>query len=278
LESGGDPNVLIPYIVPWLHKHASLMEDTSFVIKTWLNFGGTAAAVEQFVFLWLDHYCECYEATYVIEAWLNNTNNLAAIQPQTCRWLKIFKDHKDADFVIKRLCRSRDIPDDTMMDIIFWCRKYADYDEVLFKLDNLIRNHIHNPLIADNWLLDILSHWIAKDTLTHQDIGNLECIMFNLIRNNHFASGDLSTQIFIEWFQSAHSFREEYLSTKFNFLQLPRYFYRYHFLLTKGKIDVRLHEASIRKFLKWVNGWLPETKMKIQLPIQQLEALIEKQE
>ncbi len=276
LEAGGDPIFVKPYITPWLTRYPLLKEETSFVLNTWLNYGRMSQDVEPFVFLWLDNFYDCYEATYVIKAWLHCTNDLTPIKQNAFKWLSLFKDKKDADFVIKRISRTKDMPQQTLMDIIFWCQTYANYNEVLFKLSNLLRDHIQNPLVADQWLVDILSYWIARPTLRPKEIINLEIMMFNLLRNVTFAASPACIQLFIQWFLSRHSFSHMCLGPNFRFMQVPTTFNRYYNLLTDGKINPHDQVESVQKFLRWVSGWFIDVRKEIQPRTNFLTALLNK--
>jgi len=133
------------------------------------------------------------------------------------------------------------------------------------------RYHINNEKIANSWLLETLSKWIKHETLNKNDLKNLENIMYNISGNKEFCFSEESIELSIKWFLSEHSFQP--ITLQLNFLQRWWYFERYSRLLIDKRIDISTNEDKVKKFLHWVNGWLPQNKEKINRNIEKLKNL-----
>ena len=268
LDAQGDRELVKNCIKPWLGKFPFEEEDTSFVLRAWLNAGGERQEVETFVAQWLEKFHNSFEASFVIKAWLKNTKDHDYIKTYALQWLRTFKDHPAADFVIKGFCISRDISDDVLDAAVHWCKKYEIDSEALFTLSYLTRYHINNKKIAGAWLLGTLSNWTNRDKLNQDDRKNLENIMFNISANKGFCFSGESIELSIKWFLSAHSFQP--ITLHLLFLQRWWYFERYSRLLIDKRIDAATHEDKVKKFLHWVNGWLPQNKKQLKQNLKKL--------
>lgn len=272
LKAGGNLETIKKYIKPWLTKFPLEKEETSFIIKAWLNAGGEPEEVAPFVIQWLKKYHGSFDATYVIKAWINRTNDTDFIKTYALQWLQAFKDHPDADFVIKRFCKyiDIDISDDILDAAVHWCKKYENDSEALFALSYLTQYHIKNEKIANQWLMDNLANWIDRQILNQDDIKNLETIMYYIRENQEFCYSEKGNELNIKWFLSEHSFQPITLQERFHFLQQWYYFKRYSWLLTRERLDIAANVDKVKKFLNWVNGWLPENKELIKRNIEKL--------
>jgi hypothetical protein len=271
LDARGDRELVKKYIKPWLSKFPFEEKDTSFVLRAWLNAFGEPEEVAPFVVQWLEKFQNSFDVSYVIKAWLKNTKNPDYIKTYALQWLQAFKDHPDADFVINRFCIYRDIPDDVLDAAVHWCKKYENDSEALFTLSYLTRNHINNEKIANPWLLETLSNWINRETLDQKDQKTLENIMFNISGNKDFCFSERGNELSIKWFLSENSFQPISLQKSCHFLQRWWYFKRYSWLLTRERVDIAANEDKVKKFLHWVNGWLPENKELIKRNIEKLK-------
>jgi len=191
------------------------------------------------------------------------TKDADYIKEYAQRWLHSYIEHQDASIVLNRFCRFKDIPEDVLESIIYWCKKYSDLDEVLYTLSYLLRHQIFNEKIASKWLIDLISNWIKKSNLRNDDIGNLESIMFYITRNYNFSQEDDCIDLYKKWFISEHSFRTFKLYRKLLFLCNLCYFKKYYNLLIEKRIDFATDEEKIKKFLNWVNKWSRPRKKKI---------------
>ena len=270
MAARGERQVVRRYIRPWLEKFPLDEENTSFLLKAWLNAGGEIETVEDYVLQWLEKYQTSFEASYIIKSWLHATKDIESIKQYAHNWLRIFKGDKNADFVIKRFCRFKDIPDDVLENAIVWCNKYADNSEVLYTLSYLSRNHIFKPMFADQWLIDIISKWIQYPQLTHPEVINLESIICNMSKNKDFASSNRYLDLIHQWLQSDHSFQSFTLQPKYTHLQRWWYFEKYVKLFINECFEFSVHEENVKKILNWANQWTPENKKELNINLYNL--------
>ena len=270
LAADGNKEIVREFIGPWLAKFPLEEKDTSFVIRAWLNADGEPGEVRPFVLQWLEKYHTSFEASYVIKAWLKNTRDADSIKMYALKWLRVFQDHPKADYVIKRFCYYEDIPADVLDAAIHWYKKYIDTGEALYTLLYLTRHQITNERIAAQWLLDDLANRSKQPVSSQEDIKNLEYIMYDMSRNKDFCYSPPGVELSITWFLSEHSFHPVTLQKNSHFLQQWWYFERYSRLLLDRRIDIIVHKEKVEKFLRWVNGWHPNNKTKIQRNLQKL--------
>ena len=127
-----------------------------------------------------------------------------------------------------------------------------------------------NRKIAGPWLVEFLSGWISKKTMTQDELRNMENIMYNTTRNKGFCFARETVELSVQWFLSPHSFNAVNLHPRCQFLQRWWYFKKYSFLLMEGMIDIAANEDKVKKFLTWIDGWVPLNKQQIERNVQQL--------
>jgi hypothetical protein len=146
LSSGGNSRRLRPFVVKWLSLHC---EDrgASYVLKAWLEAEGDSAAVRPFVASWLAKHGAARDATFVVRPWLEAEGDFELVREAALRWFAIHHESFEASFLASALGRQKDLPAETVREILAWCGRYAGHQQALWVMTSL-GSHLFQPALS----------------------------------------------------------------------------------------------------------------------------------
>jgi hypothetical protein len=302
LETGGDPEIVQPFLAGWLNAHGTRRE-ARFVLKAWLDAGGRPAAIQPFIGPWLQAHEQDPEASFIFQAWLEAggrskvirkslhnwlashagqpnayfvfsswlaaAGNFNSIKEPASLWLRANPKHHGTLNIINHLARQADLPEDTLRDILAWCREAGDAEAALASLTYL-EGHLRREEVAAEvaataraWVEAVLGQEAFSPRLSA-----LLALLFAILGDSpelREATGDL----YLRWLrhpsalspQPAHATpgaRRIYFSAQR--LSLLSYLEP---LLASGRLSVAGHREALVHLFAWVKTWTPEVREQV---------------
>ena len=155
-------------MVTWLDEHG-ISEHARFIIESWLKAEGSADRIRDLIVGWLTANPAHQEFDFVIKTWLEATRDFATVRTLALSWLNQNTSSPDAVFVLKYICRERDLPSDTIKDVISWCTNFPDDPNTVSRIGPMLSHFaigaLEKPLIECSLLVleGIQTEWIIND-------------------------------------------------------------------------------------------------------------------
>jgi hypothetical protein len=126
------------HVRAWLGLHETSVIAT-FVYKSWLYAGGSVDVIRNSMMRGFSANLDHEQTDFMVKSWLEVTRDFDAVRVPALLWFKRNRGNRDAVFVLKFIARQRELPLDTIEDIIFWCTTFPD------DFDSICRIH---PIIS----------------------------------------------------------------------------------------------------------------------------------
>ena len=269
LDAGGDTKLVHQSIKAWLEKHGQNPE-AGFVYESWLDAGGDTKLVHQSIKAWLEKHGQNLKADFVYKSWLEAGGEFSTIKSPAIMWMHMNYDKLEAVYLSKFLAKQRDIPIETVKDILKWCQKFPDNEDAIWRL-NQLSGHLLNEEIGEEVISTseiVLSSLILNRNPLKSPIRNQINILFSYLFNAHKLSYNPLINrvdtIFNAWIRYHRSFGGD-LFPNISIQQLG-YVERMVYLIDVGILNLNTDRSSIERFLYWVNNWKPERKKQL-IPI-----------
>ncbi|MFL6211386.1 MAG: hypothetical protein ACJ74W_21235 [Pyrinomonadaceae bacterium] len=258
LDAGGEKDLIRDAIVAWLSEHKTDAE-AQFVYKSWLDAGGNKELVREAIVAWLSEHKTDAGADFVYRGWLDAGGEFSLIRSQAIEWFSQNCEKPEALFLSKHLAKQREIPVETVKDILRWCQHFPTDEDVLWRLTQL-RTHLISADIAEEVCITaeiVLEPLFATEgsfsPITKEQINFLFSYLFE---NPNLLTGQLRSRVdalFIKWLRSPASFSDD-IKPHIN-VQRVSYVWRVVELLDAGVLDVVTDREHLIRFTHWVNLW-----------------------
>jgi len=253
-------------IAAWLEKHSTDAE-ANFLYKAWLDAGGEREMVREPIAAWLDLYSTHPEADFVFKAWLEAGGSFSLVRVPAIRWLSQHCDSAEAVYMTKFLAKQKDIPIETVVDILTWCRTFPTHMDAIWRLRQL-GSHLLNVDVAEEVIVTcevVLEPLISKEApLKPMVRGQITTIFSYLIAASGLRSGALRDRVdtlLLAWLRTPRSFRTS--PVPHIGMQRRAYVQRIVDLVESGALSVTSDCEHLERFLQWVNNWKPERKYQL---------------
>ncbi len=120
----------------WLSRF-QLSVDACFVLTRWLDAGGKIDAIREHLSAWLEANKLLPDADFVLNAWLERGESFESVREPALQWLQEHHGEPRARFLTKYLARRRNLPAETLRQILRWCRLFAVEEDALWRLTSL---------------------------------------------------------------------------------------------------------------------------------------------
>jgi len=268
LEARGEPAAIQPFIAPWLQAHERDPE-ASFIFQAWLDAGGKSKLIRKSLYNWLGLF-ETQPSTYFLfTSWLAAAGNFSSIKQPASRWLSANPRHHGTLNIINHLARQEDLAEETVRDILSWCREAHDAEAALASLTFLERHLLREEVApevaatARAWVEVVVAQEVFPPKLSA-----LLALLFAILGDSpglRVASEDL----FLRWLrhpsalapQPAHvtpGVRRVYFSAQR--LALLSYLEP---LLAAGRLSVTADRQPLVRLFAWVKTWTPEVREQV---------------
>jgi len=266
LNAGGDKALVQDAIKAWLNEHAATL-DAQFVYCAWLNAGGDKDLVQAGIKTWLSVHATAEEADFLYNGWFEAHGDFSLIRESVCLWLREHCRREEAVYVTKFLVKQRDLPADTVRDILTWCRTFPSNEDALWRMSDL-KNHLQREEVAEEVCAAaeqvILACQRCREPLTQTANKQVAAILCWLSNAPHFLAEPLADRvdkILVSWLRHPRS----YGTHMPGFLSMERkdYVQRIVNLLTSKQLDPVADRACLERFFLWVNAWEPVHKAEL---------------
>jgi hypothetical protein len=220
--------------------------------------------VDESIKAWLTEHGTDAEADFVYRSWLNAGGAFSVVRSSAILWLHQNYDKEEAVYLTKSLAKQKDIPLETIKEILMWCQRYPNNEDALWRFAQL-GSHLLKDEIADEVMitsetifLPLILHDISLTKMIRSQITTLFSYLINAPK---LRSGKLRNRVdtlFLAWFRNPGSFGGD-LKPHLN-IQRWSYVQRVVDLLVSGALDVTEDHESLVNFLYWVDNWEPKRK------------------
>jgi hypothetical protein len=119
------------------------------------------------------------------------------------------RESPDGSFLSKVLAKQRDLPDGAVLDILAWCRCYADDPDSLWRLSQLGKNIARAAVGAEacDVAALVLARWLdPKSTPEPEVANNVAHVLAALMFIRALAVRERADQMFVQWLRHPHGF------------------------------------------------------------------------
>ncbi|HEX8360103.1 MAG TPA: hypothetical protein VF613_08350 [Longimicrobium sp.] len=274
LDTGGDRELVRDSIGDWLKVYATA-EVANFVYKSWLEASGDMALIENTLPKWLKEHATTDAAGYVYKSWLQAGGSFAVIREPVLRWLRLNRDNVEAVYPLKYIADQPDLPQDSVVDVLHWCNRFAGSEDAIWRLGRLAR-YLKTPSLGHLALETcerVLPHGAFRLRYPPLAVRRATLgIIVGLVGNPALRIGELRGRVdtlLTRWLRH-ESALEDVRAPSFS--QRAWFFQRVVDLLQSGELDVERDRSALVRFARWVNGWERQVKSDLHRTVTWLRA------
>jgi DNA-nicking Smr family endonuclease len=273
LDAGGDTETVRPHIEAWLAQHAAVAE-ARFVYQPWLDAGGDTETIQESLMTWLDEHGDSTEADFVYKAWLESGGSFSVIRSHAIKWLSRNFDREEAVFLTKSLSKQKDIPVETVRDILSWCRKFPSNEDAFWRLGRLTKHLLIEEVAEEVCAASegVLDWQLSTDNRRPPDSGQISILISYLIGTRALQKGEPRRRVddlLLRWLRHPASFGDD--PKPHANIQRRSYVSRVIELIDSGALSVTEDRDALERFMRWVNNWEPAEKAVLISAIDYLE-------
>jgi hypothetical protein len=257
----------------WLVEHGK-SGGAQFVYKSWLDAGGSVDLVRNSMIGWLSANPDHEQTDFVIKAWLEANGDFKSVRVPALLWFKRNRGNRDAVFVLKFITRERELPPDTIEDIIFWCTTFPDDFDGICRIQPIVSHFAagQEKSLVEAALL-VLEH-VQPDSLTdkgvrHATLGTIGVIAWKL---RFFP--DIESRIdaiHMNVLLSPHAYSPSLVPDTPSFALNPSLAQHVARMLKRKIIDPVTHASALEFFADWLAAWPADRKKLLRSAIQMLQ-------
>jgi len=266
LEAGGDKGIVQQPLEGWLREHATAPE-AGFVLKGWLDAGYGPNMVENALIVWLSKHGTDTDADFVYKAWLAAGGAFSVVRSPAITWMHQNHEKWGACYIAKFLAKQPDLSDETVTDILTWCRNFCKDSDALWRLRqlgvHLLREEVAEEVCTTSEA--VLTPLISGDApLRPQVVGLITNVFSYLINAPKLKWTNLRSRVdalLLIWLRNPFSFP---ISPRPHItVQQASFVERIGDFIAAGAIDVMTDREPLRRFLTWVNSWRGDRKLSV---------------
>ena len=264
LDCGGETATVRAAVLHWLecNRHD---RGGSVVCCAWLNAGGDPECLRAFVEEWLAHHGEQPNATFVLVAWLKTDADSAVVLERAYAWMGLHRESPDAGHLVSELARRHEsMPPETVEAVLTWCLANPSHRRAVWGLSQLGRA-LQEPETADQVLRAAEAVLGELDGQPDVSVGVANLVpqlLQRLIGHPQMREGEARERVdalVVAWLRHEAAYPAGRGAARF--VQHAVYFQRFVDLVCSGAIDYAgADRAAVERFLRWVDGWMPERK------------------
>src|SRR5258707_1231844 len=147
LDGGGDIELVRGNIKAWRGDH-EMDSAAQFVYQSWLDAGGDKELVREHIQAWLQVHGAKPDSDFVYKAWLEAGGEFSLIRSPAINWLHQNAERLEAVYFTKFLSKQKDLPTETVKDILIWCRAFPTNEDALWRL-TFLRERLFMDEVAE---------------------------------------------------------------------------------------------------------------------------------
>lgn len=258
LNAGGDKELVREAIKDWLVHHKAVA-GADHVYTAWLDTDGDKALVEDGIASWLLVHSEDADADYVFRSWLEAGGNRDLLWDAATAWLAKHRLEESAVFVTKFIARQRDLPAQTVRDVLAWCRSFPTNEDALWRLTQLGTNlfvvGVEEDAVSasEAVLADVLLPTSGPSRVTRSQVTTLISYLLDLAQTQSQPLRERVDSLFVRWLRHPLSFGRD--PQPHPAVQRIVYLDRISALINLGALYLENDRESLRRFMQWLDEW-----------------------
>jgi len=287
LDAGGDRGLVEEPIRRWLEQHAVKAEPATFVYSSWLNAGGDCRLVEEPIRRWLVDHAESESARFIYAAWLDAGGALDVVESRIAAWaarnwdspsanfvivpylkrrgafepvrqaalasMTRLRESPDGSFVSKALAPVRELPDQSVLDILAWCKCFSEDSDALWRLSQLQEKIARPAVTAEACAVAelVLGPWLDASSVPEREVANNVAHVLSALTPIHVRPlREYVTDMLLRWLRHPMGLD---VSDWCRYGGVRRLARRVKVLLDHGRIDKARDAAAIERFARWAH-------------------------
>jgi len=266
LEAGGEKESVQQPLEGWLRVHAAASE-AGFVLKGWLDAGYGPNRVENALTEWLSRHGTDADADFVYKAWLAAGGAFSVVKSQATTWMHQNHEEWAACYITKFLAKQPDLSDESVIDILSWCRNFCRDSDALWRLRqlgvHLLREEVAEEVCttSEAVLIPLISGNAPLKPQAVELISNVFCYLVDAPKLKWTNLRSRVDALLLICLRNPYSFpispRPHILVQRASLVE------RVGDLIAAGAIDVTTDREPLRRFLTWVNAWRGDRKLSV---------------
>jgi hypothetical protein len=249
-------------LLAWLRQH-KLARDAEFVYSAWLKATSETGDISESFAGWLREHCQYDEIDYVCRAWLDAKGDFELCRVAVLAWLERNWQQERAVYLLKNIARQQNLPIHAIAAVLRWCSCFASNEDAIWRLAQL-EYKLHHPDLAEDFLLaaEAVLGFLFNTSFNR---GTARCMIITLgilLTNRAFdaAAEERVDGLFVAVLRHPCIFSVD-LQVPYRF-QTPMFISKLMEAVDSGTVGPN-DQASIERFLDWINQWAPQRKQKI---------------
>jgi hypothetical protein len=199
------------------------------------------------------------DADFVFRSWLEAGGDRDLVWDAATAWLAKHRLEESAVYVTKFIARQRDLPADTVVDILSWCRAFPTNVDALWRLTqlkgNLLVEGVEEDAVAtaEVVLADLLQPTSRPQRILRELVTKLFSFLLALAGTRSGPLRERVDSLFVRWLRHPLSFGRD--PKPHPTIQRILYFHRISVLIEKRTLDVENDREALRRFMQWLDEW-----------------------
>jgi hypothetical protein len=265
LDAGGKKTLVEDAIREWLVTHR-VDAEASHVYKAWLDADGDRMLVRDAIAAWLILHGDDVDADHVFKAWLESEGERELVWDAAIAWLAKHRSEQSAVYVTKFIAKWPELPENTIRDILTWCRAFPEDIDALWRLTQLGNNLLVPGIVAElvSTAEIVLSNRLARTRLHPVTRGQITYVLAALITSSETSPDPIRQRVnslFVRWLRHPLGFGADLKPVAW--VQRPLFLRRVLSFVSAGVLDARSDHDPLNRFAQWLNMWDKERKQEI---------------
>jgi hypothetical protein len=173
LDAGGDRELIEEPIRRWLALHDET-EEAGFVYRGWLDAQGAIEVLQSHVIRWFGLHSQSEGADFVVVAYLKRGGSLKEVRGAAFAAMARLRESAGGAFVSKVLAKQHDLPDEAVLNVLWWCRHFAGDDDALWRFSQLGEKIARAQVAAETCSVAerVLAPWLSETSSPTPEVAN----------------------------------------------------------------------------------------------------------
>jgi hypothetical protein len=262
------------HALAWIEKHAT-DEVAQYVYRPWLDAGASPEVIRSWMLQWFTANPDYRESDFVIRAWLKATRDFAAVRIPALRWFNRNRKNPEAVYVLKFIVKERELPSETIEDIVVWCTTFPDTLDSICRIGPIVARFssgaLERPLIEA--ALVVLEH-VQMSSFTdkgvrYATIATIGALTWKLRSTSGFEAK--LDRIHANIFLNSDMYQLTLVPGTPSFVFNPAIAIHVAGMIKRKLIDPERDAGALERFADWLAAWPPERAQLLQPAMHMLE-------
>lgn len=257
LDAKGELEVVRAPIIAWLQRFR-LDQAARFVYASWLDGKGELDVVRASVLAWLAAHQDSPGLDHVYRAWLEGGGPWEDVSVWVLAWLRTHHDDWEATHLLKYVTKQDDLPTESVREILYWCRVWANDKDALWRLSTLLDHNEPTADLTSDYISAaeaVLSSQLQSDHLDDIQRGQISFVVSSLASLEPPTVALLSAlnRLIISWLRHPESYGRSVAPRRVE--QSPELVARVVALIGVGRLSPHRDSEALARFAEWLALW-----------------------